>query len=123
MARLPHAAAIGLKMRHAPVEIVDTASVAAPDAQHYVTLLRDRIVPVMIDAGASLVALRATSGEIGEDVLVQSVWRVNDHSEWNCVRKNFFLDPRWHVAWAEAAPLRRSGTRRFFYPIECGDQA
>jgi hypothetical protein len=109
-------------MRHAPVEIVDTAAVAAADARQYVTLIRKRIAPVMTDAGASLMALWTTSDEIGEDVLVQAVWRVNDHAEWNCVRRNFFLDPRWHAAWAEAAPLRRSGTRRFYYPVEGSDQ-
>ena len=109
-------------MRHAPVDIVDTAAVALPDVARFVTLLRERIAPAMTAAGADLVVLRTTSDEIGEDVLVQAVWRVSDHGQWNCVRRNFFLDPEWHAAWAEAAPLRRSGTRRFYYPVEGGDQ-
>ena len=107
-------------MRHAPLDIVDTVAISAPDLTRYVSLLRERIAPVMSDAGAQLTELRTTSAEIGEDVLVQAVWRVTDHAEWNQVRRNFFLDARWHSAWAEAAPLRRSGTRRFYYPVDQG---
>lgn len=103
-------------MKHAPVHIVDTVSVAAADARRYAALIRGSVAPVMSDAGAALIELRTTSPEIGEDVLVQAVWRVADHAEWNRVRRNFFMDPRWHAAWVQAAPLRRSGTRRFYYP-------
>jgi hypothetical protein len=111
-------------MKHAPIHIVDTVSVAAADAEAYARLVRDRVAPAMRDAGAPLIALRATSSEIGEDeVLVQSVWAVADHAEWNRVRRNFFMDPRWHEAWAAAAPLRRSGTRRFYYPLLEGSEA
>lgn len=107
-----------MAVKHAPVHIVDTVSVAAADARTYAELVRTRIAPVMHDAGATMIALRATSGEIGEDeVLVQSVWAVRNHAEWNFVRRNFFMDPRWQAAWNEAAPLRRSGTRRFYYPL------
>ena len=104
-------------MKHAPVHVVDTTCVAVADAARFTELVRDRIAPVMKDAGAPMVALRTTSTEIGEDVLVQAVWSVPDHAAWNRVRRNFFMDPRWHAAWAEAAPLRRSGTRRFYYPV------
>jgi hypothetical protein len=48
---------------------------------------------------------------------------VADHAEWNRARRNFFMDPRWHAVWAEAAPLRRGGTRRFYYPLIEGVQA
>jgi hypothetical protein len=103
--------------RYAPIHVVDTVSVLPEHASRYAALLRERIAPVMSDAGAKLIELRASSGEIGEDVLVQAVWSVADHAQWNRVRRNFFLDPRWHAAWAEAAPLRLGGTRRFYYPL------
>ena len=110
-------------MKTAPVHIVDTANVAPADAARYAALVRDRIAPVMHDAGAPMLALRTTSDALGEDVLVQAVWGVPDHAAWNQVRRNFFMDPRWHAVWAEIAPLRRGGTRRFFYPMLEGAEA
>ena len=104
-------------MKLAPVHIVDTASVAPADAGRYAELLRAQLGPVMRDAGAPMIELRTTSDALGEDVLVQVVWRTEDHAAWNRVRRNFFMDPRWHAAWAEIAPLRRGGTRRFYYPL------
>lgn len=104
-------------MNKAPVHIVDTTSLAPADAMPFAELVRDQLAPVMRDAGAPLIALRTTSDELGEDVLVQVVWRVDDHAAWNQVRRNFFMDPRWHAVWAELAPLRRGGTRRFYYPL------
>lgn len=110
-------------MKNAPIHIVDTAQVAPADAARYAALLRDELVPVMRDAGAPMIALRATSDALGEDVLVQVVWQVEDHAAWNRVRRNFFMDPRWHAAWALIAPLRRGGTRRFYYPLDEGAAA
>jgi hypothetical protein len=110
-------------VKSARVHIVDTASVAPADAARYTALVQERIAPVMRDAGAPMIALRKTSDALGEEVLVQAIWGVADHAAWNRVRRNFFMDPRWHAAWAEAAPLRRGGTRRFFYPIEDGTEA
>lgn len=109
-------------MKTAPVQIVDTASVAPDDAMRYAELIRDRLAPVMKDAGAPMIELRTTSDKLGEDVLVQVVWHTEDHAMWNRVRRNFFMDPRWHAAWTELAPLRRGGTRRFYYPLIEGSQ-
>ena len=64
-----------------------------------------------------MIELRTTSDQLGEDVLVQVVWHVADHAEWNRIRRNFFMDPDWHATWAELAPMRRGGTRRFYYPF------
>lgn len=110
-------------MNSAPVHIVDTASVAPAHAMHYAQLIREQLAPVMRDAGAPMIELRTTSDQLGEDVLVQVVWNVEDHAAWNRVRRNFFMDPRWHAVWAEIAPLRRGGTRRFFYPLLDGAEA
>lgn len=104
-------------MKRAPVHIVDTASVAPDNDAQYARLLRDELAPVMRDAGAPMIELRSTSEELGEDVLVQAVWRTEDHAAWNRVRRNFFMDPRWHAAWEKIAPMRRGGTRRFYYPL------
>lgn len=110
-------------MKTAPIHLVDTVSVAAADAMRYADLIREQLGPVMRDAGAPMIALRTTSDELGEDVMVQVVWSVEDHAAWNRVRRNFFMDPRWHAAWAELAPLRRGGTRRFYYPLAGGTGA
>lgn len=104
-------------MKSAPVHIVDTASVAPADAAQYAELLRDELGPVMRDAGAPMIELRSTSDKLGEDVLIQVVWRTEDHAAWNRARRNFFMDPRWHAAWQRIAPMRRGGTRRFYYPL------
>jgi hypothetical protein len=104
-------------MNLAPVHIVDTASVDPADAVRYAELVRDKLAPAMRDAGAPMIALRTTSDALGEDVLVQVVWSVEDHAGWNRARRNFFTDPRWHAAWADLALLRKGGTRRFYYPV------
>jgi hypothetical protein len=102
-------------MDHAPVYIVDTSIVARDDHERFLALVRNEVVPIMTEAGAELVATLATSPDLGEDVQVQVTWKVADHSEWNEVRKNFVLDPRWHAASATLRALRIGGQRRFFY--------
>lgn len=105
-------------MEHAPVHIVDTSIVPRERHEEFLSLVRDKIVPVMADAGAELLSVLATSPDIGEDVQVQVTWRVADHSAWNVVRRNFFLDPRWHEASAASAAIRVGGQRRFLYPVD-----
>ena len=104
-------------MIYAPVHIVDTSIVPAERAAAFLDLVRERIVPVMTDAGATLLSCIATSPAIDEDVRVLLTWWVADHAAWNVVRRNFFIDPRWHAMCAEAAMLRIGGDRRFFYPV------
>lgn len=103
-------------MDHAPVHIVDTSIVPRQDHARLLALVREEIVPVMTEAGAELLSLLASSPDIGEDVQIQVTWKVADHSAWNVVRKNIFLNPRWHDASAAAAKLRTGGQRRFLYP-------
>lgn len=105
-------------MEHAPVHIVDTSIVPIGDHERFLALVRDEIVPAMTDAGAECISVLASSPEIGEDVEVQVTWRVPDHQAWNVTRRNFFMDPRWHVASAAAANLRTGGKRRFLYPAQ-----
>lgn len=105
-------------MKHAPVHIVDTSTVAPADHERFLALVRDEVVPVMTDAGVECLSVLASSPEIGEDVEVQVTWRVADHQAWNVARRDFFMDPRWHAASATAAKLRTGGKRRFLYPAE-----
>ncbi|MEZ5735439.1 MAG: NIPSNAP family protein [Novosphingobium sp.] len=103
-------------MEHAPVHIVDTSIIPRELHDRFLTLVRDEIVPAMTEAGAECLSVLASSPDIGEDVQVQVTWKVANHSAWNVVRKNFFLDPRWHAASEASAGMRVSGQRRFLYP-------
>jgi hypothetical protein len=85
--------------------------------ERFMALVHEEIVPVMTESGAELVSVLASSPDIGEDVQVQVTWKVADHSAWNVVRKNFFMNPRWHAASAASASMRRGGQRRFLYPV------
>jgi len=95
--------------------LVDTVRVDPAHADEYLNLVDGVGVPIMRDAGASLVSCCSTSQELGEDVEVLVVWSVGDHVRWNEIRKNLVLDPRWHRYGREAARLRSGGTRRFHH--------
>ena len=97
--------------------LVDTVQVHPADVAGYVELVEHAGVPVMTGAGASFVSCWTTSTELGEDVDVQVTWSFRDHTEWNEIRKNLVLDPRWHDFARRAAALRTGGTRRFYYPV------
>jgi len=99
------------------VHLVDTIEVEPGDTDAYVELVRELGVPVMTDAGASLVSCAATSTELGERVLVQVVWGFDDHVQWNEIRMRMVLDRRWYEYGGRAAALRVGGTRRFFTPV------
>ena len=97
------------------LHIVDTIEVAPDDVDAYVDVVHDLGVPVMADAGASLVSCATTPVGIGDPVCVQVVWAVEDgFDRWNEVRRDLVLDPRWYAYGARAAALRQGGTRRFF---------
>ena len=73
---------------------------------------------VMTDAGATFVSCATTSGAIGEPVHIQVVWAFDDHVQWDEIRKNLVLDPRYHEYGAAVAALRgrAAARRRFFTP-------
>ena len=98
------------------VFVVDTVQVAPDRMVDYVQLIKQTAVPVMTEAGATFESCRTTSPALGEDVDVQVTWSCRDHVEWNEIRKNLVLDPRWHELARRAAELRAGGTRRFLYP-------
>jgi len=97
--------------------VVDTIEVEPGQLSPYLDALQRLGVPVMTDAGAVFVSCAATSAEIGEIVDVQIVWSFDDHDQWNVIRKNLVLDPRWYEYADRIAALRTGGTRRFFYPV------
>ncbi len=95
--------------------LVDTIEVEPQNLARYLEAVEHLGVPVMTDAGASFVSCATTSAEIGESVDVQTVWAFVDHTQWNVIRKNLVLDPRWYEYAHRVAGLRRGGTRRFYY--------
>jgi hypothetical protein len=96
--------------------VVDTAHVEPADADEYLRIVETECVPVMTDAGAGFVSCWSTSGELGEEVSIKTIWSFADHVEWNEIRKNMVLDPRWYGYSEKIDRLRTGGTRRFFYP-------
>ncbi len=98
------------------MHLVDTVEVEPELVDEYLHVVATLAMAVMTDAGASFVSCATTSGEIGERVQVQVTWAFEDHEQWNEIRKNMVLDPRFHEYGRTAASLRVGGTRRFFTP-------
>lgn len=95
--------------------VVDTALVEPADAAEYLSVVQTEAVPVMTDAGAGFISCWATSGELGEAVSIKTIWSFADHADWNVIRKNMVLDPRWYQYSDKFARLRTGGNRRFYY--------
>jgi hypothetical protein len=98
------------------VFLVDTVEVEADRTDEYLRTVEELGVPVMTEAGATLVSCASTPRDIGEPVHVQIIWSFRDYAEWNVIRKNLVLDPRWYEYGARASALRTSGHRRFYQP-------
>ena len=96
--------------------VVDTIEVEPRCLAPYLEVVEHLGVPVMTDAGAAFVSCATTSTEIDEKVEVQIVWGFDDHVQWNVIRKNMVLDPRFYEYADRVATLRAGGTRRFYYP-------
>ena len=102
---------------NAPVVLlVDTVEVEPARLDEYLEVVRTLGVPVMAEAGASLVACGTTPPDMGERVAVLVVWGLEDYEHWNDVRRRVVLDPRFYDYARAAGPLRSGGTRRFFTP-------
>jgi len=95
--------------------VVDTIEVEPDVVARYLEAVEQLGVPVMTDAGARFVSCATTAADIGEIVDVQIVWAFDDHAQWNVIRKNMVLDPRWYEYSERVASLRIGGTRRVFY--------
>jgi hypothetical protein len=98
------------------LHLVDTVEVEPDHVDDYLDVLRTLGLPIMIDAGAAFVSCGTTSKLIGEPVSIQVVWAFADHEQWNEIRRQLVLDPRWYEYGARAASLRVGGTRRFYAP-------
>ena len=96
--------------------VVDTIEVEPRCLAPYLEVVEHLGVPVMTDAGASFVSCATTSADTDERVEVQIVWGFDDHAQWNVIRRNVVLDPRWYAYADRVAALRTGGTRRFYYP-------
>ena len=95
--------------------VVDTVEVEPDVVTRYLEAVEQLGVPVMTDAGARFVSCATTAADIGETVDVQIVWAFDDHAQWNVIRRNMVLDPRWYESSDPVAALRSGGTRRVFY--------
>ena len=100
------------------VYMVDTVEVDAQDADEYLRIVETAGVPVMKEAGARFVSCWSTSKELGEPVNIKTIWAFDDHVEWNEIRKNMVLDPRWFGFSDQISKLWTGGTRRFYYPAD-----
>ena len=98
------------------VHVVDTVEVEPERVDEYLQVVGSEGIGVMTGAGARFLGCRTTSKDLGEPVVVQVTWEVDDHEHWNEVRKSLVLDPRWYAYGDRLAALRSGGTRRFFYP-------
>ena len=97
--------------------VIDTVEVEPRFLAPYLEVVEHLGVPVMTDAGASFISCATTPADIGENVDIQIVWAFEDHAQWNVIRKNMVLDPRWYQYSKRIAALRTGGSRRFFYPV------
>jgi hypothetical protein len=95
--------------------VVDTIEVEPDVVARYLEAVEQLGVPVMTAAGARFVSCATTAADIGEIVDVQIVWAFDDHAQWNVIRRNMVLDPRWYEYSERVAGLRTGGTRRVYY--------
>jgi hypothetical protein len=95
------------------VHLVDQHQIPPGSIAEFVALVRGDGASVMEDAGACYVSCD-TAPDLGDDVDVLSVWSFADFAEWNVIRRNLMLDPRYHAYSTRLAQLRRGGTRRFY---------
>ncbi|HVA02608.1 MAG TPA: hypothetical protein VMU64_02575 [Acidimicrobiales bacterium] len=96
------------------MHLVDTVEVEPERVEDYLEVIGTPGMAVMGDAGASFVSCATTCDAIGEAVCIEVRWSFDDHVQWDEIRKNLVLDPRYHQYGATVASLRVRGTRRFF---------
>jgi hypothetical protein len=94
--------------------MIDTIDVEPSGADAYISLVETELRPIMEEAGAVLEYCRRSDDGIGEPVSVQTSWLLSDLSNWNVVRKNLVLDPRWYACAERLRTIRMAGTRRFY---------
>lgn len=100
------------------IYLVDRVQVAPADVPAYLQALSDSAYPVLTGAGLELESCRATAADLGLDVDVEVVWRVESFEAWNEIRRDLVRHPGWR-AWARRAEgLRRGGSRRFMFPVD-----
>ncbi|HVC71585.1 MAG TPA: NIPSNAP family protein [Acidimicrobiales bacterium] len=97
--------------------VVDTVEVTPQLLALYLEAVKTVGLAVMTDAGARFVSCATTSIDVGENVDVQIIWFFDDHDQWNVIRRNLVLDPRWYEYAQRTAALRRGGTRRIYHPV------
>ena len=100
------------------VYVVDTVQVDAENADEYLRIVETMGVPVMQEAGARFISCWGSSKDLGEPVNIKTIWACDDHVEWNEIRKNMVLNPRWFEYSDRISALWTGGSRRFYYPAD-----
>ena len=98
--------------------VVDTVEVEPSCLASYLAVVERLGVPVMTDAGASFVGCATTAADLGESVDIQIVWAFDDHAQWNVIRRNMVLDPRWYEYARQVSALRTGGRRRVYHRVD-----
>ncbi|GAB4658931.1 hypothetical protein [Mycobacterium avium] len=94
--------------------VVDNVLIAQSDLPAYLDSLERQLVPAARQRGMDLLAAWHTSAELGEDVTVTTIFRLQDWAHWVELRARAALDPKLYEWLAAFAPMRKGG-RRLFY--------
>jgi hypothetical protein len=96
------------------IHLVDTVEVQRADLDAYLAAFTEHYLPGATERGMELVGCWHTPTEIGENVSVMAVFRLESWAEWERIRNAGVRDPRM-ATWID---LRRAlmvnGTRRFY---------
>ena len=93
---------------------VDTVELDPANAEEYGHVVEGEMVPLMDEAGAVFEGCLRTARGLGGPVSVQTTWSCAGFEEWNVIRRNLVLDPRWYACAEHLNGLCLGGTRRFY---------
>lgn len=98
------------------IYLLDNVLLAPDDLPGYLDSLEHRLLPAARQRGMGLVAVWHTNTELGEDVTVTVVFRLQGWAHWVELRAAAALDPLLYEWLAEVTPMRKGGRRLFYEP-------
>lgn len=93
---------------------VDTVEVDADVAGEYRRAIEEELAPLVEEAGATFEGCWSSLDQDASPVLVQTAFSCAGLDDWNVIRRNLVLDPRWYACAERLHGLTRGGTRRFY---------